>query len=66
MLARLIDQRRPYQLGRLELADRETIEPRLLAAGQAVNLGSPHIPQFDIDAVRAALAKEQNGHSWRV
>ena len=54
------------QFSWVELADREAIEPRLLAAGQAVNLGSPDVPQLDIHAVRAALAEEQNGHSRRV
>lgn len=66
MLPRLIDNGRSKQLGRIELADRETVEPRLVAAGQAVNLRAPDVPKLDIHAVRAALAEEQNRHGWGV
>lgn len=66
MLPGLIDNRRCKQLGRIELADCETIEPRLVAAGQAVNLRAPDIPELDIHAVRAALAEQQNSHGWAV
>ena len=66
MLPRLVDDRCRQEFERLEFADREPIEPRLVAAGQAVNLRAPDVPELDIDAVRAALAEEQRRHSWRV
>src|SRR5206468_750696 len=62
MLARLVDERGRDQLDGLELAHRESIEPRFLAARQAVNLRAPHVPQLDIHAVRAALTEEENRH----
>lgn len=66
MLPGLIDHRRRKQLGRIELADCETIEPRLVAAGQAVNLRALHVPKLDIHTVRAALAEEQDSREWGV
>ena len=66
VLPRLVDDRGCQELRRIEFADRETIEPRLLPARQAVKLRAPHVPQFDIDAVGAALAEEQDRHGSRV
>ena len=51
MLARLVDERRRHQFHRFELADREPIEPSLMAARQAANLRAPHVPELDVDAV---------------
>lgn len=66
MLSSLVDDGARQKLHRIELADREPIEPSLVTAGQAVNPCPPHVPKFDIHTVRPALAKEQNRHSWRV
>jgi hypothetical protein len=66
MLSRLVDNRRCQQLGRIEFADRETIEPSLLTARQAMKLGTADVPKLDVDAVRAALAKEQDRHGQGV
>ena len=66
MLPRLVDDRCRQEFERLEFAHREAIKPRLMAAGQAVNLRAPDVPELDIDAVRAALAEQESRHSWRV
>lgn len=66
VLACLVNDGRRKQFRRIELADRETIEPCLVAASEALKLRAPHVPQFDIDAVRAALTEQQNSHGWRV
>jgi hypothetical protein len=56
MFARLIDHRCGQQLRRIEFADRETFEPCLLTAREALKLRPPDVPQLDVGAVRAALA----------
>ena len=62
-LPRLIDQGCRKKFRRVELADCEAVKPCLLAAGQALNLSAPHVPELDVNAVGAALAKQQNSHS---
>jgi hypothetical protein len=62
MFPRLIDYCSGQQLRRIELADGEAFEPGLVTAGQAVKLRSAHVPKLDVDAVRAALAEEQDRH----
>ena len=61
-LARLIDDGRRQQLCRIEVADREPLEPCLMSAGEAVKLRALDVPQRDIDAVRAALAEQERRH----
>jgi hypothetical protein len=41
----------------------KALQPCLLAAGQALKLRAAHVPQFDVDAVRTALAEEEDSHS---
>ena len=65
-LPRLIDQGCRKKFRRVELADCEAVKPCLLAAGQALNLSAPHVPELDVNAVGAALAQKQNSHSRRV
>jgi hypothetical protein len=62
MLAGLIDDGCGQQFRRLEVAHREPFEPRLLAAAEALQLSASNVPQLNIDAVRPALAEEENGH----
>jgi hypothetical protein len=62
MFARLIDHRCGQQLRRIEFADRETFQPCLLTARKALELRPPNIPQLDVNAVRAALAEEDDRH----
>src|SRR5690349_19940407 len=62
-LARLIDDGRRQQLRRIEVADSEPLEPCLMSASDAVKLRALDVPQLDIDAVRAALAEQERGHS---
>lgn len=66
MLPRLIDHSSRQQLRRIEFADGETFEPRFMPAGQALELRPTHVPQLDIDAVRAALAEQQDRHEVAV
>ena len=66
MLPSLIDDRGGQQLGRIEFAHGKTIEPRLLSAGVALKLRAPADPELHIDAVRAALAKENDSHGIAV
>ena len=60
MLPRLIDEGRGQQFRRIELADRESIKPCFLPAGQALKLRAAYVPEFDVDTVRPALAEEQD------
>jgi hypothetical protein len=62
MLPSLIDDRRRQQFRRLEFADREALKPGLLAARETLKLRTPDIPQFDVDAIRTALAEEEDSH----
>ena len=62
VLARLIDDGCGEQLGRIELADGESFEPRLLSAREAMKLCAPDVPQLDIDAIGATLAEQEDGH----
>lgn len=66
VLSRLVDNRGCQQLGRIEFTDRETIEPSFLTARQAMKLRAANVPKLDVDAVRAALAEEQDRHRERV
>jgi hypothetical protein len=58
----LVDNGGGQELRRIEFADRETIEPGLLPASEAVNLRAPHVPKLDVNAVGAALTEEQDRH----
>ena len=62
MLPSLIDDRSGQQLRGIEFADCKSFQPRLLPARKALQLRSFHIPELDINAVRPALAEEENGH----
>jgi hypothetical protein len=62
MFPRLVDDGGCQQLRRIELADRETFEPGFMTAGQAVELRPTNVPKLDVDAVRAALAEQQDRH----
>jgi hypothetical protein len=62
VLARLIDDGCGEQLGRIEFADSESIEPCLLSAGEAVKLCAPDVPQLDVHAIGATLAEQEDGH----
>ena len=58
----LIDDCGGQQLRRVELADREPLEPSFLPARQAMQLRPAYVPKLDVDAVRAALAEQQDRH----
>lgn len=62
MLARLVDHGCGEQLGRIELADSESLEPCLVPTRQAVKLCAPDVPQLDVHAIGAALAEQESGH----
>jgi hypothetical protein len=62
VLSRLVNNGCDQQLRWIEVADRETIEPSFLAACQAMKLRAANVPKLDVDAVRTALAKEQDRH----
>jgi hypothetical protein len=62
MLARLIDHGSRQELRRIEVADRESLEPCLVPTRQAVKLRSPDVPQLDVHAIGAALAEQEDGH----
>ena len=62
MLPGLVHDSACQELRGVEFADRETIEPSLLPASEAVKLRTPHVPKLDVNAVGAALAEEQNRH----
>jgi hypothetical protein len=66
MFSRLIDDRSRQQFRRVELADREPLEPRLLAARVALELRTSDVPELDVDAIGAALAEEENSHEQPV
>src|SRR5258708_19294671 len=50
VLSRLVNNRRCQQLGRIEFADREPIEPSFLIARQAMKLRAANVPKLDVDA----------------
>jgi len=54
----LIHDSGKQQLRRVEFANREALEPRLLTTCQAAKLRAADVPQTDIDTIRAALAEE--------
>jgi len=62
MLTGLVDHRRGKQPRSIEVADGETLEPRFLPARIAVELCGPDVPQLDVNAVGAALAKQEHRH----
>jgi hypothetical protein len=62
MLARLVYDRRNEELCRVQFTYREPVEPRFVAAGEAVQLRPPNVPEFDVHAVRPALAEQQDAH----
>lgn len=62
MFARLVHHCSRQQLRRIELADREAFKPSFMTTREAVNLRPPHVPELDIDAVRAALAEKKDHH----
>jgi hypothetical protein len=51
LLSSLIDQCCSEQPRRLEFAHSEPIKPGLMAARQAMDLGTAHVPEFDVDAI---------------
>ncbi len=62
VLASLIDNRGGQQLRGIELAHCEALEPSLLPTREALQLRPAHIPELDVDAVRATLAEEDDRH----
>jgi hypothetical protein len=66
VFARLIDDCCGEQLGGIELADSESIEPCLLPAREAMKLCAPNVPQLDVNAIGAALAEQEDGHGSSV
>lgn len=62
MFPRLIDDCGGQQLRRIELAHGEALEPRVLTAREAVHLRAPGVPQLHVDAIRTALAEEEDSH----
>ena len=62
MLSRLVNDGRGEQLRRIELTDRESLEPGLLSAREALKLCAPVVPQLDVNAVGAAVAKQKDRH----
>ena len=66
MFARLIDDGCGEQLGRIELADSESLQPCLLSAREAMKLCAPDVPQLDVHAIGTALAKQEDGHGAQV
>jgi hypothetical protein len=62
MLPSLIEHRGRQEFRRVELAHRESIQPRFLAAGMALELGPIGVPELDVHAVGSALAEEEDGH----
>ena len=66
----LIDQGCGEHLRWIEIADRESLEPRLLTARHAMKLRAAHVPELDIDTVGATLAEQKRRHqsslaAWR-
>jgi hypothetical protein len=62
VLARLIDDGCGEQLGRIELADSESLQPCLLSAREAMKLCALDVPQLDVHAIGAALAEQEDWH----
>ena len=62
MLPRLVDQGSGQELRGVELAYSEPLQPRLLAAGETVQLRPPHVPQLDVDPVGTALTEQEHRH----
>ena len=62
MLPGLIHHRRGQQLRGIEVADSKSLEPRFLPARDAVKLRAPDVPQLDVNAIGAALAKQKHRH----
>ena len=62
MFPSLIDNCGSEQLRRVEIAHRESVEPGLLPARQAMQLCAANVPQLDVHTVGAALAEEENWH----
>jgi hypothetical protein len=62
VLPSLIDERPGNELNRVDLADRETVLPCLAFAAETPDSGAASVPLWDVDAVRAALAEEDDGH----
>jgi hypothetical protein len=58
----LIDERSSNELDRVDFADREAVEPCLAFAAETSESGAASVPLCDVDAVRAALAEEDEGH----
>jgi hypothetical protein len=62
VLPRLIDERPRNELNRVDFADRKAVEPCLAFAVETPESGAASVPLCDVDAVRAALAEEDDGH----
>ena len=62
VLPSLIDERPRNELNRVDFADREAVEPCLAFAAETPESGAASVPLCDVDAVRAALAEEDDGH----
>jgi hypothetical protein len=62
VLPSLIDERPSNELNRVEFADREAVEPCLAFAAETPEPSAASVPLCDVDAVRAALAEEDDGH----
>jgi hypothetical protein len=66
VLARLVNDCGGQQLRRIEFSDREAFEPRFLTAREAMKLRPPDVPHFDVNAIRTALAEEEDSHRRRI
>lgn len=62
MLPSLIDERPGNELYGVEFADGEAVEPCLAFAAETPEPSAASVPLCDVDAVRAALAEEEDGH----
>ena len=62
VLPSLIDERPGNELNGVEFADGEAVEPSLAFAAETPEPSAGSVPLCDVDAVRAALAEEDDGH----
>jgi hypothetical protein len=62
VLSSLVDNRGGQQFHGVKIAHRESFEPSLLPAGEALQLRSSHVPQLDVHAVGSTLTEEKHRH----
>jgi hypothetical protein len=62
MLPRLVDHGGRQELRGVELAYSEPLQPRLLAAGETVQLRPLYVPHLDVDPVGTALTEQKHRH----